>query len=43
MDYEEREDFNHLLIQVLATMGLITVISGLTLFFMTQRWRPPRT
>ena len=43
MDYEEREDFNHLLIQVLATMGLITVISGLALFFMTQRWRPPRT
>ena len=39
MDYEAREDFNHLLIQVLAILGLITVLSGLALFFVTQRWR----
>ena len=37
MDYEEREDFNHLLIQVLAVMGLATVLSGLTLFALTTR------
>ena len=37
MDYEEREDFNHLLIQALAIISLITVISGLMLFFTTLR------
>lgn len=37
MDYEEREDFNHLLIQFLAVLGLITVLSGLVLFFTTAR------
>lgn len=41
MDYEEREDFNHTLIQVLAILGLATVLSGLILFFATQRWRKP--
>ena len=35
MDYEERENFNHLLIQALAIISLITVISGLILFFST--------
>ena len=39
MDYEEREDFNHLLIQALAILSLITVISGLVLFFTTLRFR----
>ena len=38
MDYEAREDFNHLLIQTLSVLGLITVITGLILFFMTQTW-----
>ena len=37
MDYEEREDFNHLLIQSLAILGLITVLSGLVLFVVTLR------
>jgi len=40
MDYEEREDFNHWLVQLLSVLGLITVASGLALFFMTQRWFP---
>ena len=35
MDYEERENFNHLLLQTLAIISLITVISGLILFFST--------
>ena len=39
MDYEEREDFNHLLIQALAIISLITVISGLILFFTTLRFQ----
>lgn len=39
MDYEAREDFNHLLIQVMAVLGLVTVISGLVLFFLTLRIR----
>ena len=39
MDYDEREDFNHWLIKLLAILSLVTVLSGLTLFFMTQRWR----
>lgn len=39
MDYGEREDFNHWLIRALAILGLVTVCSGLTLFFATQRWR----
>jgi len=38
MDYEEREDFNHLLIQVMASLSLLTVLSGLALFLSTQRW-----
>lgn len=39
MDYEAREDFNHLLIQAMAILGLVTVISGLCLFFITLRLR----
>lgn len=37
MDYEERDNFNHLLIQAMAILGLITVLSGLTLFAVTWR------
>ena len=39
MDYEERENFNHLLIQLLASLGLVTVLSGLVLFFTTLKVR----
>ena len=39
MDYEAREDFNHFLIQAMAGLGLVTVISGLALFFLTLRIR----
>lgn len=37
MDYEDRENFNHVLIQFMAVIGLITVLSGLALFFATLR------
>jgi hypothetical protein len=37
MDYDERDDFNHPLLIFMATLGLITVFSGLFLFFVTQR------
>lgn len=39
MDYEERDDFNHLLIQSMSILGLLTVLSGLLLFFSTFRLR----
>ena len=35
MDYETRDNFNHLLIQFLSVLGLLTVLSGLALFFTT--------
>jgi uncharacterized iron-regulated membrane protein len=39
MDYDERDDFNHPLLIFMATLGVITVFSGLFLFFVTQRIR----
>ncbi len=39
MDYDERDDFNHPLLIFMATLGVITVFSGLFLFFATQRLR----
>ncbi len=38
MDYIERESFNHTLLVVMASLGVVTVFSGLLLFFVTQRW-----
>ncbi|MFP6809105.1 MAG: PepSY domain-containing protein [Pseudomonadales bacterium] len=40
MDYEERDDFNNWLLIFMASLGVITVLSGLTLFALTQRFRP---
>jgi hypothetical protein len=36
MDYETRDNFNHLLIQFLSALGLLTVLSGLALFVTTE-------
>ena len=36
MDYETRDNFNHLLIQFLSVLGLLTVLSGLALFVTTE-------
>ena len=35
MDYGEREDFNHLLLKGFSLLGVLTVSSGFTLFFLT--------
>ncbi|MCB1644477.1 MAG: hypothetical protein KDI36_03445, partial [Pseudomonadales bacterium] len=44
MDYEERENFNHWLIQAMAILGLATVLSGLILFgwSQTSQWQRRR-
>ncbi len=42
MDYEERDNFNSWLLIFMATLGVITVASGLILFFVTQRFRSRR-
>ena len=39
MDYENRDNFNHLLVQALAVLSVITVLSGLALFTVTLRSR----
>jgi hypothetical protein len=38
MDYEDRDDFNHLLLQAFALLGVITVLSGMTLFVTSTQW-----
>lgn len=38
MDYESRDNFNHLLLQAFALLGLITVVSGLLLFVTSTHW-----
>jgi hypothetical protein len=35
MDYQSRDDFNNWLLRAFSAFGLLTVISGFTLFFMT--------
>lgn len=39
MDYETRDDFNHLLLQVAAALGLVIGISGVVLWALTTRAR----
>lgn len=39
MDYEERDDFNHLLLKAAALLAIVTVLSGVVLFFISTRWR----
>ncbi len=38
MDYIDREDFNHILLQAFALLGLVTIISGIVLFVSSTRW-----
>ena len=42
MDYESRDNFNHLLVQFLSILGLLTVLSGLVLFVTTEFLRRER-
>ncbi len=37
MDYEGRDNFNHLLLQIAALLGIVTVLSGIVLFVTTAR------
>ncbi len=40
MDYQTRDDFNTLLLRSFSLLGLLTVLSGFTLWFATSvRWR----
>ena len=38
MDYESRANFNHLLLQTFALLGVITVLSGMLLFITSTQW-----
>ncbi len=38
MDYESRDNFNNLLLQAFAVFGLVTILSGFALFFVSARW-----
>jgi hypothetical protein len=37
MDFETREDFNHLLLQIAAVLGLVIALSGVILWAVTTR------
>jgi PepSY-associated TM region len=37
MDYQTRDDFNHMLVKIFSILGLITVLSGFLLWAMTSR------
>ena len=37
MDYEGRDDFNNLVLRTFSVLGLLTVLSGFTLFVLTSR------
>lgn len=39
MDYEGRDDFGNILLRIFSIAGLITVMSGFLLFFISARWR----
>ena len=36
MDYEGRDDFNNIILRAFSILGLITVLSGFTLWFTTS-------
>jgi uncharacterized iron-regulated membrane protein len=38
MDFENRDDFNHVLLQLAAALGLIVALSGLVFWAVTSRW-----
>lgn len=37
MDYESRDDFNNWLLRIFSAFGILTVVSGFVLFFVTSR------
>ncbi|GIT36778.1 MAG: hypothetical protein Ct9H300mP6_06460 [Gammaproteobacteria bacterium] len=38
MDYRERDDFSHWLIRIFAFIGLMTIVSGMLLWYYTSRF-----
>ena len=38
MDYQERDNFNNWLLRVFSVFGLVTLLSGFTLFFLTTKF-----
>lgn len=39
MDYLGRDNFENILLRIFSIFGLVTVISGFTLFFASAKWR----
>lgn len=39
MDFDDRDDFNHPLLQIAAFLGLVIALSGIVLWALTTRWR----
>ncbi|MBK8054878.1 MAG: PepSY domain-containing protein [Saprospiraceae bacterium] len=39
MDYQERDDFNNWLLRLFSIFGLVTLLSGFTLFFLTTKFQ----
>jgi uncharacterized membrane protein YkoI len=42
MDYRERDDFSHGLIRVFAILGLLTVLSGMLLWYYSSQYGPEK-
>ena len=42
MDYRERDDFSHGLIRVFAILGLLTVLSGMLLWYYSSKYGPSK-
>jgi hypothetical protein len=38
MDYEGRDNFGNILLKIFSVFGLITVLSGFLLFFISAKW-----
>jgi hypothetical protein len=38
MDYEGRDNFGNILLKIFSIFGLITVLSGFLLFFISAKW-----
>jgi hypothetical protein len=39
MDYQSRDNFNNLLLRIFSLFGLVTVLSGFTLFWVSSKWK----
>ena len=39
MDYEGRDNFGNILLRIFSIFGLVTVMSGFSLFFVSAKWR----